>query len=252
MYSTITGIGAELPGRKVGNDYFADYLDTSAKWIETRTGINTRYFAQPGTKIADVALPAAQRALAMAELKATQVEMIIFATATPDRIMPATACILQDLLGARDCPAVDVQAVCSGFIYGLDFADAMICAGRYSNVLVVGADLFSRVLDFQDRSTCILFGDGAGAAVVQASSKPGIAASNLHADGSLVDCITVKGYVAKDVVQGTGLFTMAGTTVFKQAIKAMEDSALAACSKAGVRYQGRYMAGRSSSKFTHC
>lgn len=233
-HSTITGIGTSLPERVVGNDFFSEYLDTSEEWISSRTGIKTRRFVEPGTQVAELALPAAQGAMEMAGMKATDVDLILFATTTPDRFMPSTACLLQGMLGSDGCPALDVQAVCSGFLYGLELADALVRSEKYERILLVGAEIYSRVLDFDDRSTCILFGDGAGAAVIAASDKPGIAAVNLGADGSLADVITMKGHVAKNEIVGDGFFRMDGPKVYKLAISAMERSARKACEEAGI------------------
>ena len=163
-YSTVAGIGASLPNRVVDNEHFEKKLDTSDDWIKSRTGIKSRRFVENGGEASELALPAAKDALDSAGVPIQDLDMILFATTTPDRFMPATACLLQGMLGAGQCPAMDIQAVCSGFLYGLDVADAMVRSGKCSKVLLVGADIYSRVLDFEDRSTCILFGDGAGAA----------------------------------------------------------------------------------------
>lgn len=232
-FATITGVGGHLPGAAVGNDHFAGTLETTAEWIETRTGIVSRNFAAADAEVADAALPAASQALERAGVAAAELDLIIFATTTPDRLMPATACLLQAKLGAS-CPAFDVQAVCSGFVYGLEIAAAMVAAGSYARILVVGADLYSRLLDFADRTTCVLFGDGAGAAVVEASAKPGIVASNLGADGKLADVITTAGRVNQGRVEGSGSFAMDGPLVYKVAVKVMAASARRACADAGL------------------
>ena len=218
----------------MGNDHFAEYLDTSDEWIESRTGIRTRRFVEPGTQVSELALPAAKDALEMAGVQAGEIDMILFATTTPDRFMPSTACLLQGMLGTGSCPAMDIQAVCSGFIYGLEVADAFVKSGKYEKVLLVGADIYSRVLDFQDRSTCILFGDGAGAALVTASDKPGIASVNLSADGSQADVITMQGHVSGNSIVGEGYFRMNGPKVYKLAVEAMTQSAKNACESAGI------------------
>lgn len=233
-YSTLAGIGASLPEKIVDNEFFSDYLETSGEWIDSRTGIKTRRFAEPGDMVSSLALPAAKSALKSAGVKAQDLDMILFATTTPDRFMPSTACLLQGMLGANSCPAMDIQAVCSGFVYGLEVADALVRSDKAKNVLLVGADLYSRVLDFQDRSTCILFGDGAGAAVVAACDKPGLAAVNLHADGSQADVITMKGHVSGNKITGEAFFRMDGPKVYKLAIEAMEKSAREACEAAGI------------------
>ena len=233
-FSTITGIGGHLPGERFDNEHFTTHLDTSSEWIASRTGIHTRNFAPAGTLVADAALPAARQALERSGLEPGELDLIVFATTTPDRFMPATACLLQSKLCAGSCPAFDVQAVCSGFIYGLEIADAMIRSGKCQKVLVVGADLYSRLLDFQDRTTCVLFGDGAGAAVLEASSKAGIAAVNIHADGSQADAITTSGMLARNSVAGSGLFSMNGPLVFKLAVRVMAQSARQACADAAI------------------
>lgn len=236
--ATISGVGGELPGAPVGNEHFASYLDTDDAWIVSRTGIEARHRAPAGASLVDLALPAAERALASAGVDAAALDLIVMATTTPDQVMPATACLLQARLGigAAGCPAFDVQAVCSGFVYALQLADAAVRTGQAGRVLVVGADMYSRILDYQDRGTCILFGDGAGAAVVTAAPEegPGIAAVDLHADGRLAALIETPGRVSGQRLEGPGAFRMDGPQVYKVAIEKMEESARAVCAKAGV------------------
>ncbi|MBF2735833.1 MAG: ketoacyl-ACP synthase III [Betaproteobacteria bacterium AqS2] len=235
--ATISGVGGELPGEPVGNAHFASYLDTDDAWIVSRTGIEARHRAPADMSLVDLALPAAERALASAKVKAAELDLIIMATTTPDQFMPATACLLQARLdGAAGCPAFDVQAVCSGFVYALQLADAAVRAGQAERVLVVGADMYSRILDYQDRGTCILFGDGAGAAVVTATETEGtgIAAVDLHADGRLAAIIETPGRVSGQRLEGTGAFAMDGPQVYKVAIEKMAESARAVCDQAAV------------------
>ena len=231
-YSRITGTGSHLPPRRVTNaDLVADLaargIETSDDWIVARTGIRARHFAAPEVACSDMALDAARHALKAAGLEASDIDLIIVATSTPDMVFPSTACILQNKLGAAGCPAFDVQAVCSGFVYALTVADA-ICA------LVVGAEVFSRILDFNDRTTCVLFGDGAGAVVLEASDTPGILASDLHADGRHVGILCVPGHVSGGQVSGLPLLTMDGPAVFKLAVGVLESAARAALDKAGL------------------
>lgn len=239
-YSRITGTGSYLPPRRVTNQDLADELaqrgvQTSDEWIVERTGIHARHFAAPEEKTSDLGLRAAQQALAMADCQAQDIDLIVFATSTPDMVFPSAACILQHKLGANGCPAFDVQAVCSGFVYALTVADAMIRAGSARRALVVGAEVFSRILDFNDRTTCVLFGDGAGAVVLEASDTPGILASELHADGKYVDILCVPGGVAGGAVVGSPLLQMDGQAVFKLAVGVLEKTARATLDKAGLK-----------------
>ncbi|MCW5611203.1 MAG: ketoacyl-ACP synthase III [Rubrivivax sp.] len=237
-YSRITGTGSWLPPRRLTNHDMAAMLaargvETSDEWIVERTGIRARHFADDGVNASDLALHAARHALEAAGRRAEDVDLIIVATSTPDMVFPSTACILQAKLGAPGCPAFDVQAVCSGFVYGLTIADAMIRAGSASCALVIGAEVFSRILDFDDRTTCVLFGDGAGAVVLEASEEPGILASDLHADGRHVGILCTPGTVAGGQVLGDPLLKMDGQAVFKLAIGVLEQSARAVLEKAG-------------------
>ena len=234
-YSRITGTGSHLPVHRVTNaDLAARGVDTSDEWIVARTGICARHFAAPDVVCSDMALDACRHALQAAGLQATDIDLIIVATSTPDMVFPSTATILQNKLGANGCPAFDVQAVCSGFVYALTVADAMIRAGAASRALVVGSEIFSRLLDFSDRGTCVLFGDGAGAVVLEASDEPGILASDLHADGKYVDILCVPGHVSGGEITGKPLLTMDGQAVFKLAVGLLESAARATLDKAGL------------------
>lgn len=238
-YSRITGTGSYLPPRRLTNDELAAELaqrgiETSDEWIVERTGIRARHFAAPDVTSSDLALEASRQALQAAGCAPQDVDLIIFATSTPDMVFPSAACILQNKLGANGCPAFDVQAVCSGFVYALTVADAMIRAGSASRALVVGAEVFSRILDFNDRTTCVLFGDGAGAVVLEASDEPGILASDLHADGKHVDILCVPGNVSGGQVIGYPLLKMDGQAVFKLAVGVLDKAARATLDKAGL------------------
>lgn len=239
-YARITGTGSYLPPRRITNQALADELgqrgiETSDQWIVERTGIHARHFADAGVNSSDLGLQASQRAIAAAGISAQDVDLIIVATSTPDMVFPSTAAILQNKLGITNgCPVFDVQAVCSGFVYALTVADAMIRAGSARCALVVGAEVFSRILNFDDRTTCVLFGDGAGAVVLQASQQPGILASDLHADGRHVDILCVPGHVNGGQVMGSPLLTMDGQAVFKMAVQVLEKAAHAVLEKAGM------------------
>jgi len=238
-YSRIVGTGSYLPPRRVTNDELAADLakrgvETSDEWIVERTGIHARHFAAPDVTSSDLAEQAARRALEAAGVAPGEIDLIIVATSTPDMVFPSTACILQHKLGIAGCPAFDVQAVCSGFVYALAVADAMVQTGTARCALVVGAEVFSRILDFSDRTTCVLFGDGAGAVVLKASDTPGILASDLHADGQHVGLLCVPGHVSGGAVLGSPLLTMDGQAVFKLAVGVLEKTAHATLQKAGV------------------
>ncbi len=239
-YSRIVGTGSYLPPRRVSNDELAAELagkgvETSDEWIIERTGIHARHFAAEGVGSSDLALQAAQQALQAAGLGAQELDLIIVATSTPDMVFPSTATILQHKLGiSNGCPAFDVQAVCSGFVYALAVADAMVQAGSARCVLVVGSEVFSRILDFSDRTTCVLFGDGAGAVVLKASETPGILASDLHADGQHVGLLCVPGHVSGGGILGDPLLKMDGQAVFKLAVSVLEKTAHATLEKAGI------------------
>ncbi|MFN3415248.1 MAG: beta-ketoacyl-ACP synthase III [Caldimonas sp.] len=237
-YSRIAGTGSYLPPRRVTNAELAAELarqgiETSDAWIVERTGIRARHFAAPEVSSSDLALPAARHALEAAGRTAADVDLIIVATSTPDMVFPSTACLLQHKLGVAGCPAFDVQAVCSGFVYALSVADAMIKAGSAHCALVVGAEVFSRILDFKDRTTCVLFGDGAGAVVLEASDRPGILATELHADGSHSGVLCTPGTVSGGQVLGEPFLKMDGQAVFKLAVKVLDEVARAVLEKAG-------------------
>ena len=237
-FSRISGTGSYLPPRRLSNDDMTVMLagrglETSDDWIVERTGIRARHFADDGVMCSDLALRAARAALESAGRRAEDIDLIIVATSTPDMVFPSTACILQHKLGVAGCAAFDLQAVCSGFVYGLSVADAMIRAGSARCALVVGAEIFSRILDFDDRTTCVLFGDGAGAVVLEASDAPGILATDLHADGRHVGILCVPGSVAGGKVTGDPLLKMDGQAVFKLAIGVLESAARAVLAKAG-------------------
>ncbi len=237
-YSRITGTGSYLPPRRLSNsdlvqELAAKGVETSDDWIVERTGIRARHFAAPDVCSSDLALEAARSALAAAKVAPGDIDLIIVATSTPDMVFPSTACILQHKLGAAGGAAFDVQAVCSGFVYALTIADAMIQTGSATRALVIGSEVFSRILDFTDRTTCVLFGDGAGAVVLEASDSPGILATDLHADGKHVGILCVPGSVSGGKVTGDPLLKMDGQAVFKLAVGVLEDSARAVLSKAG-------------------
>ncbi len=237
-YSRITGTGSYLPPKRVTNADLAAQLaaggvETSDQWIVERTGIRARHFAEPDVTSSELGVHAARAALEAAGRQAGEIDLIIVATSTPDMVFPSSACILQNKLGIAGCPAFDVQAVCSGFVYALTVADAMIRTGSASKALVVGAEVFSRILDFQDRTTCVLFGDGAGAVVLEASDTPGILATDLHADGKHVGILCVPGTVAGGQVLGDPLLKMDGQAVFKLAVGVLEDAARTTLRKAG-------------------
>ena len=238
LYSRITGTGSYLPPRRLTNaDLTAELatqgVETSDDWIVERTGIRARHFASPDMFSSDLGLEAARHALQAAGLKPSDIDLIIVATSTPDMVFPSTACILQNKLGANGCAAFDVQAVCSGFIYALTVADAMIKSGAAHKALVIGAEVFSRILDFKDRTTCVLFGDGAGAVVLEASDTPGILASDLHADGKHVGILCVPGHVSGGQVLGEPLLKMDGQAVFKLAVGLLDEAARNTLAKAG-------------------
>ena len=237
-YSRITGTGSYLPPRRITNadlavELAARGVETSDDWIVERTGIRARHFADSGVTSSDLGLQAARQALDAAGVAAGDIDLIIVATSTPDMIFPSAACILQSKLGIAGCAAFDVQAVCSGFIYALTIADSLIKTGAATRALVIGAEVFSRILDFSDRTTCVLFGDGAGAVVLEASETPGILASDLHADGRHVGILCVPGTVSGGKVLGDPLLKMDGKAVFKLAVGVLEETARATLAKAG-------------------
>ncbi|OFZ97568.1 MAG: 3-oxoacyl-ACP synthase [Betaproteobacteria bacterium RIFCSPLOWO2_02_67_12] len=235
IYSRIVATGAYLPARVVRNDEFAQRLDTTDSWIRERTGIVERRIADASQGSSDLALEASRAALAAAQLAPGDIDLIIVATSTPDFVFPSTACLLQAKLGAKGCPAFDVQAVCSGFIYGLATADSFIRGGTVRRALVVGTEVFSRIMDWNDRATCVLFGDGAGAVVLAADSAPGIHASALHADGSYASALSVPGNVSGGRIVGSPYLQMQGNQVFKMAVKVLDEVARETLSAAGMK-----------------
>lgn len=213
-------------------------LETSDEWIVSRSGISARHFADEGVLSSDLAVTAAQRALQMAQLAADDIDLIILATSTPDYLggFPSTACVVQRKLGITNhCAALDVQAVCSGFVYAVSVADSFIRSGMHKRALVIGAEVFSRILDFNDRTTCVLFGDGAGAVVLAASDQPGILATKLHADGRHADILCVPGHMSSGAVQGSAFLTMDGQAVFKLAVSVLEQVANETLAAAGMQ-----------------
>jgi 3-oxoacyl-[acyl-carrier-protein] synthase III len=237
-YARIAGTGSSLPPQRLTNHDMVQRLaargvETSDEWIVERTGIQARHFVAPGVFSSDLALDACRHAMAAAGAGPADIDLIIVATSTPDMVFPSTAAILQHKLGIVGCPVFDVQAVCSGFIYALTVADAMIRCGGVGRALVVGAEVFSRLLDFNDRTTCVLFGDGAGAVVLEAGDTPGILATDIHADGKHTGILCVPGHVSGGQVIGDPLLKMDGQAVFKLAVGVLEDTARASLAKAG-------------------
>lgn len=238
-FSRIAGTGSHLPTRRLSNaDLAADLavqgVETSDEWIVERTGIRARHFAAEGEGSSDLAVQAARKALEAAGWQAQDLDLIIVATSTPDMVFPSTATMVQHKLGIAGCPAFDVQAVCTGFIYALSVADAMIRAGSASKALVIGAEVFSRILDFKDRTTCVLFGDGAGAVALEAADRPGLLATDIHADGKHRDILCVPGHVSGGSVLGDPVLKMDGQAVFKLAVGVLEETARTSLAKAGL------------------
>ena len=236
MYARLIGTGSYLPGLPVTNDDLAARgIATSDEWIVTRTGIRSRYLAEPGTPSSELGLIAAQRALEMAGLAATDLDLIIVATSTPDFIFPSTACLIQGKLGNKGATAFDVQAVCAGFAYALGIAEKFIRSGSHKKALVIGTEVFSRILDWNDRGTCVLFGDGAGAVVLEASEHAGILATAMHADGSQSGILNVPGQLCGGQVTGDPFLRMDGQAVFKFAVRVLADVAEEVCQAAGMQ-----------------
>jgi 3-oxoacyl-[acyl-carrier-protein] synthase III len=223
MYSRIIGTGSYLPERVLTNQDLEKMVDTSDDWIRTRTGITQRHIAREDQSASDLAMLASLNAMAAAGVTSKDIDLIIVATTTPDMVFPSTACILQDKLGVENCPAFDVQAVCSGFVYALATADMFVSSGKCRNALVVGSEIYSRILDWNDRSTCVLFGDGAGAVVLSQSNEPGILSSHLHASGTYRNVLSVPGSISGGAVRGNPYINMDGGAVFKFAVKVLED-----------------------------
>ncbi|HEY4803066.1 MAG TPA: beta-ketoacyl-ACP synthase III [Paraburkholderia sp.] len=238
LYSRVIGTGSYLPPDRVTNQELAERLaakgvETSDEWIVARTGIHARHFAAPDVTTSDLALAASQRAIAAADVDPQTIDLIIVATSTPDFVFPSTACLLQNKLGIRNHGAAfDVQAVCSGFAYAVSVADSLIRSGQHRTALIVGSETFSRILDFNDRTTCVLFGDGAGAIVLQASDEPGVLSSALHADGSYAHILCTPGNVNGGVIAGNAFLHMDGQAVFKLAVNVLEKVAIEALEKA--------------------
>jgi 3-oxoacyl-[acyl-carrier-protein] synthase-3 len=237
-YARITGTGSSLPPRRLTNADMVAMLaprgvETSDEWIVERTGIRARHFVADGVYASDLAVEACRQAMDAAGVAAGDIDLIIVATSTPDMVFPSTAAILQHKLGISGCPVFDVQAVCSGFVYALTVADALIRSGSSRKALVVGSEIFSRLLDFNDRTTCVLFGDGAGAVVVEASDTPGILSTDIHADGKHTGILCVPGHVSGGQILGDPLLKMDGQAVFKLAVGVLEETARTVLAKAG-------------------
>jgi 3-oxoacyl-[acyl-carrier-protein] synthase-3 len=238
MFARLIGTGSYLPGNPITNhDLAARGIDTNDEWIVTRTGIRSRYLAEPGATSSEMGLIAAQRALEMAGVSAAELDLIIVATSTPDFIFPSTACLIQGKLGNKGAATFDVQAVCAGFTYALGIAEKFIRSGSHKKALVIGAEVFSRILDWNDRGTCVLFGDGAGAVVLEASETPGILATAMHADGSQNGILNVPGQICSGQVTGDPFLRMDGQAVFKFAVRVLADVAHEVCQIAGLQTQ---------------
>ena len=238
-YSRITGTGSYLPPRRLTNaDLVAELatqgVESSDEWIVERTGIRARHFVDAGMSSSDLGVQAALQAMEAAGVKPEEIDLIIVATSTPDMVFPSTAALIQHKLGIAGCPVFDVQAVCTGFIYALTVAHALIQTGTASKALVIGAEVFSRILDFKDRTTCVLFGDGAGAVVLEASDVPGILATDIHADGKHAGILCVPGHVSGGSVLGDPVLKMDGQAVFKLAVGVLEETARASLAKANL------------------
>ena len=239
-YAKIIGTGSYLPPRRVTNHDLATQLaekgiETSDDWIVSRSGISARHWAEPDVTSSDLAVKAAEQAIEAAGIDRQSIDLIIVATSTPDFVFPSTACIVQEKLGITNhCPAFDLQAVCSGFVYALATADKFIRSGSHRNVLVIGTEVFSRILDFNDRTTCVLFGDGAGAVLLSASEEPGILSTAMHSDGRHVDILCVPGNVAGGNITGNPFLHMDGQAVFKLAVNVLDKVAREAMEAASV------------------
>lgn len=234
QYAKILGTGSYLPAKRVSNEDLAKFVDTSDEWISTRTGIKNRHIAADNEKTSDLAVHAAKAALADAGVNAAEIDLIIVATATPDMQFPATATMVQHKLGIGGCPAFDVQAVCAGFMYAISTANAYIKSGMSKKALVIGAEIFSRIMDWNDRTTCVLFGDGAGAVVLGESDEPGIIHSKLQADGSYLDMLNVPAQMANGEIVGSPFLKMDGQAVFKFAVKTLSQAAEDVLREAGM------------------
>jgi len=224
MYSKIIGTGSYLPAKTLTNFDLEKIVDTTHDWIVSRSGIVERHVAADNELTSDLALQASLKAIEAAGIGANEIDLVIVATTTPDQVFPSTACILQDKLGIKNhSAAFDIQAVCGGFVYAMNTADLYIRGGQAKTALVVGAEVLSRILDWKDRTTCVLFGDGAGAVVLRASEIPGIVAARLHADGSHRGMLKAEGNVRNGEVQGDPFIKMEGQAVFKFAVKVLSE-----------------------------
>jgi 3-oxoacyl-[acyl-carrier-protein] synthase-3 len=238
-YARVSGTGSALPNRVVTNDQLARELasrgvETSDEWIVARTGIRQRYIAEDGVGSAELGARAALAAIESAQVDVGSIDLIVVATSTPDQIFPSCACLIQARLGLGGCAAFDVQAVCSGFVYALSVAEAMIVSGRHRRALVIGTEVFSRILDWNDRTTCVLFGDGAGAVVLEAAGVPGVLASELRADGSQAGILCAAGRLSHGAIEGQPFLTMDGPAVFKLAVSVLGASAVDVLAAAGL------------------
>ncbi|MEQ1517530.1 MAG: beta-ketoacyl-ACP synthase III [Usitatibacteraceae bacterium] len=235
IYSRIAGTGSYLPERLVTNQDLEKFVNTNDEWIVSRTGIRERHYAADDQDASDLALIASKRAIAAAGIVANDIDLIIVATSTPDMVFPSTACILQDKLGVKESVAFDIQAVCAGFVFGLATADKFLRSGSSKCALVVGTEVFSRIMNWEDRGTCVLFGDGAGAVILKASDSPGILSTHLHTDGSYRDALSTPGTVENGKVRGSPMLQMDGRAVYKFAVKAFEDVAWEALNVNGMK-----------------
>lgn len=235
IYSRVVGTGSALPGEPVTNDdLVARGIDTTDSWIIERTGIRARHLAGEGVTSSQLGAEAARKALEAAGCAASDVDLIIVATSTPDQVFPSTACLVQSALGVSGFPAFDVQAVCSGFVYALTIADKFIRSGSHRRALVIGAEVFSRIIDWNDRRTCVLFGDGAGAVLLEASDQPGLLATALRADGSQHEILEVPGNIRNGQFEGSPFVHMDGSAVFKLAVRVLGEVAVEALDQAGM------------------
>jgi len=234
--SAIAGTGAYLPERVMENREFEAFLDTSDEWIRERTGIRRRHIAAAGETTSDMAVAAAEAALASAGLAAGEIDLIVLATTTPDKVFPSTACLVQRRLGIRNSPAFDVHAACAGFVYALDVADRFIRTGGATSALVIGAETYSRIINWKDRTTCVLFGDGAGAVVLRASEVPGVVCAHCHADGQYEDMLHVPSGIATgyDIREEAAFIAMKGSEVFKRAVGTLDSIARETLANHGI------------------